>query len=88
MISEEEIASMETDASSGSKMINRDGVHVFLSKLKSCVHIGVNFECLTPIKFKCIVYIKKSNDNDEDDDLQKKRENHTRASSWKKVMHW
>ena len=59
MISEEEIAAMETDASSGSKMIKiSDRVHVFLGQLESYIHSGENFEYLTLIEFECIVDIK------------------------------
>ena len=50
MISEEEIAAMETDASSGPKIIkSSDGLHVFLSQLESHTHRGEHFECSTPI---------------------------------------
>ena len=73
MISEEEIAAMETDASSGWNIFKvSDRVHGFLSKLESHIHIGANFECLTPIEFDWIVEIK-NNENDEEDDLKKEK---------------
>ena len=59
MISEEEITAMETEASSGSKMIKvSDGMNVFLNKLESHIRRGDNFERLTPIEFECIFDIK------------------------------
>ena len=74
MISEKEIAAMEINASSGSKMIKvSDRVHFFLSQLECFIHRGANFECLNSIEFECIVGIKKSIDNNKEDDLQKNR---------------
>ena len=49
MTSEEEIGVMETDTSSGSKMIKVSyGVYVFISQLESCIHIEASFELLIP----------------------------------------
>ena len=70
MISEEWIAAMEKDASSGSKMIKvSDEVHDFRSQLESYIYRGEHFECFNPIECECIVDIQKSNHNDREDDL-------------------
>ena len=64
---------MDTCTSSGSNVTKfSDRVHVFLSPLESCTHIGEKIECLTLIEFECIIDIKESNDSDDEDDLQKR----------------
>ena len=63
---------METDTLFGPKMIKvSDEVHV-LSQLESCIRRGEKIDCLTPIEFECIVDVKKSNEKDEECDMQKR----------------
>ena len=51
---EEEVSALDTDVSSGAKMIKvGDGEQVFLSQLESYFHRGDNFQSFTLIEFEC-----------------------------------
>ena len=78
---------MEAGALSCSKMIKVSaGVSIFLSQLESFTHGEANFESMAPIELKHIVDIKKSNENDEEDNHQKKSKLH-KGFKMEKIIH-